>query len=221
MESEKKQEKHGVQRTRNYAFILYADSAPGNWKEILEDTHVPMLISPYHDRDVNPDGTQKKPHWHVFVMFDSVKTKKQFEELRNLVNGVGSENIQSSRGYARYLCHLDSPEKAKYEKKDVLELNGADYEQVMYRPTDDILMLGEMMEYCKEHKIDCFAEFAMDCKENNPDWFVSLAHRTTYFMDKFIKSLSWAAQKRAESGRGKLMYLVNPETGEKEREIYV
>lgn len=207
-------------RTRYYAFIVYQESAPDNWKEVLESTHIPMLISPYHDKDENPDHTQKKPHWHVLVMYESLKSKKQFEELRDLIGGVGSEKVASVRGYARYLCHLDNPEKAQYEKSEVTALSGANYDVTTSLPTDDISMLGEMMDYCMSNRIDSFADFAMDCKKNNPDWFMSLAHRTTYFMDKFIKSLAWSAQKRAASGAGKLMYLIDPETGEK-KEIYV
>ena len=106
-------------RTRNFATIVYEESAPKNWKEILQDFFVPVFISPYHDKDVNPDGTPKKPHWHVLIMFESVKTREQATELFSRINGVGCEKVNSLRGYARYLCHLDNPEKFQYDLDDV------------------------------------------------------------------------------------------------------
>ena len=99
--------KSGLGRTRNFATIVYEDSAPANWKEILAQTFVPAFISPYHDRDINPDGTPKKSHWHVLICFDSTKTLEQARDIFNLINGVGCEKVNSIRGYARYLCHLD------------------------------------------------------------------------------------------------------------------
>ena len=78
------------------------------------------MISPLHKDDVNPYGEVKKPHYHVIVMFDSVKTLEQFAEFADTFGGVGKEKVNSIRGYARYLCHLDNPEKAQYNPYDVV-----------------------------------------------------------------------------------------------------
>ena len=66
-------DKNGYVRTRNYACVVYADSAPSDWRDRLAATFIPSFISPYHDKDLNPTGEVKKPHWHVLIMFDSVK----------------------------------------------------------------------------------------------------------------------------------------------------
>ena len=99
-------------RTRNFATVVYPESAPDNWQEILSEQFVPAFISPLHDNDLNPTGEVKKPHYHVMIMFDSVKTREQAQDIFNLIGGVGCEIVQSLRGYARYLCHLDNPDKA-------------------------------------------------------------------------------------------------------------
>ena len=50
----------------------------------LELIGVPMAISPLHDKDLNADGTLKKPHWHIIyiasnpVTADSVR--KEYNE---------------------------------------------------------------------------------------------------------------------------------------------
>lgn len=56
-------------RTRNYATIVYPESAPPNWISILEDEHIASFISPLHDKDIENDGenTPKKAHYHVIV----------------------------------------------------------------------------------------------------------------------------------------------------------
>ena len=40
-------------RSNKWAFLLYQESAPENYLEILEEMHVPFVLSPWHDKDVN------------------------------------------------------------------------------------------------------------------------------------------------------------------------
>ena len=54
-------------RTRNFATVIYLDSAPSNWQEILSDLHVQAFVSPYHDKDKNANNEDKKPHYHVMI----------------------------------------------------------------------------------------------------------------------------------------------------------
>ena len=46
-------------RARTWTFIVYPESAPQNWRELLDECHVSWVESPLHDKDVNPDGTVK------------------------------------------------------------------------------------------------------------------------------------------------------------------
>ena len=104
-------------KTRNWAFIVYPDSVPlgdnsGWWKEILRSQNIPMFISPLHTPVINSnDEHERKAHYHVIVMYDGPKTYKQAKELSLLVNGSNPIRIESLRGYARYISHLDNPEK--------------------------------------------------------------------------------------------------------------
>ena len=121
----------GRGRTRNYGTIVYPESAPQDWQTILAEMCIPCFISPLHDSDINPDGETKKPHYHVMIMFEGVKTVEQATEIFNQIGGVGHEIVQSARGYARYLCHLDNPEKHQYSPDDVKAYGGADYVSVI------------------------------------------------------------------------------------------
>ena len=135
---------YGSGRTRNYATVVYPDSAPENWIEILSECFIPAFISPIHDKDTNPTGEVKKAHYHVILMFDTVKTKEQAIDVFNKVNGVGCEVVNNLRSMARYLCHLDNPDKYQYSKDDVISLCGADYLSIIGSASDKYLALAEM-----------------------------------------------------------------------------
>ena len=92
-------------RSRNFATVVYPESAPNDWQEILSSHFVPSFVSPLHDKDKNPTGEDKKPHYHVVVMFEGKKSDEQVKEVFDSIGGVGLEKVQSIRGYARYLCH--------------------------------------------------------------------------------------------------------------------
>lgn len=192
MDSQEKNIKsQSTKRTRNFATVIYPDSAPHNWSEILSEQFVPAFISPLHDKDLNPTGEPKKPHYHVVIMFDSVKTKEQAIELFSKIGGVGCEVVQSIRGYARYLCHLDNPEKAQYCQESVRSLCGADYPNVIGLVTDKYKAIGEMIDFCEENNIVSYSKLLKYCRMERFDWFRVLCDNGTVVMKEYLKSKSW------------------------------
>lgn len=178
-------------RYRNYATVVYPESAPENWQSIISESKLPVFISPLHDKDINADNTPKKPHYHVMVMYDSTKTKAQAEEFFRTINGVGCEVVNSTRGYARYLCHLDNPEKAQYSIEDVKAYGGSDYIQAIGTAADKAKSIREMMHYIEENDITCFADLALYATDNRSDWFDTLINSGAYFVKEYIKSRTW------------------------------
>lgn len=184
---------NGRGRTRNFATIVYPESAPNEWQDILAQQFIPAFISPLHDKDVNPTGEPKKEHYHVVIMFDSVKTEEQAKEIIDLIGGVGLEKVNSIRGYARYLCHLDNPEKAQYDESSVRSLCGADYINTIGLITDKYKAISEIIDYCKEYNIFSFSDLLEYCKEERFDWFRVLCDNGTYVVEKYLKSKSWTS----------------------------
>lgn len=189
---------NGKGRTRNFATVVYPESAPSNWQDLLSDQFVPAFISPIHDRDINPDDEIKKSHYHVVVMFDSVKTKEQAEDLFKLIHGVGCEIVQSIRGYARYLCHLDNPEKFQYQIEDVRSLCGADYVSTIGLATDKYKAISEMIDYCEFNNVDSYSDLLNYCRMNRFDWFRVLCDNGTLVMKEYLKSKSWTEYSRTK-----------------------
>lgn len=181
-------------RTRNWATIVYPESAPENWVAVLDEQHIPAFISPLHDKDNNANGEPKKPHYHVMVMFEGPKTREQAEAVFKLIAGVGCEVVQSMRGMARYLCHLDNQgDKHVYEIADVKCLSGADYLEVIGLPTDVEKGISEMMDFVDTYDVKSFAALCRYAKAYRRDWFKLLVHNCSYIMDKYIKSVAWEA----------------------------
>lgn len=182
----------GKGRTRNYATVVYPESAPENWQEILSQQFVPAFISPLHDKDVNPTGELKKAHYHVVIMFEGVKTKEQALAIFDKIGGVGCEIVQSIRGYSRYLCHLDNPEKVQYPQEDVRSLCGADYPGTIGLVTDKYKAISEMIDFCKNHDIYSYSDLLEYCRMERFDWFRVLCDNGTVVMKEYLKSRKWS-----------------------------
>ena len=200
-------EKNTTKRTRNFACIVYPESAPTDWQEILTQQFVPTFISPLHKDDFNPTGEQKKEHYHVMIMFDGVKTSEQAKEIFNKIGGVGCDVVQSIRGYARYLCHLDNPEKAQYKTDEVICLCGADYVGTIGLAIDRHKAIGEMQEFCDMYDVTSFCLLSKYARVHRTDWFRILCDCGAIYMREYLKSKKWTD----EEG---ISHITDPKTGE-------
>lgn len=118
-----------VVQSRSWTFVLYPESCPEDWQERL--VGVPFLRSPLHDRDINPDNTLKKAHWHVLVSFPNQKTLNQMQALCASLNAPSPQIVKDTRAMARYFLHLDNPEKAQYAKEDMFVGGGFDLDNAL------------------------------------------------------------------------------------------
>lgn len=186
-----------AQRARSYATIVYPDSAPADWMEKLEELHVPCLISPLHDKDINPDGTPKKPHFHVLLLFESVKSPQQVKEMLKKVKSVGCEKVNSVRGYTRYLCHLDNPEKHQYNPAGVQSLSGADYQSTVELASDRRETSREIISFCREYGIISFSSLIEYADAYREDWLVYLS-KSGWLVKEYLKSKAWSIEHGAD-----------------------
>lgn len=201
-------------RVRNYATVVYPESAPENWQDILSDAHIPAFISPLHDSDVNPGGEPKKQHYHVMLMFEGKKSAKQATEVFDTIGGVGCEKVNSIRGYARYLCHLDNPEKAQYVPEQVRALCGADYTATIGLATDKYKAIREMIVFCQDNDVHSYADLLEYCAEERMDWFRVLCDCGTVVIKEYLKSRTWTRKQLSAKPIGCDTEACDPETGE-------
>lgn len=175
-------------RKRNFATVVYPESAPDDWLDFLQELCIPCFISPLHDSDCNPDGEIKKPHYHVLLMFEGKKSDKQVKEIFDCIGGVGSPAVHSIRGYARYLCHLDNPEKTQYLPEDVICFGGADYSDICSLPSDRYKIIGDIIDYCEDNYIYSYAQLLTYARFNRGDWFRILCDSGTFVIREYLKS---------------------------------
>lgn len=177
-------------RTRNWNFIVYPESAPENWVQILDDAHVPWVQSPLHDQDINADGSPKKPHWHCTIMFDSLKTPDQVKELLSPLNCTIPIVCNSPRGSVRYMAHMDNPEKHQYSTSDIVPHQGADIiELLKLTASCRHDMLNDMMAFVISHDVKEFSDLVEYAFTYHPeDWLPMLYDSCTLFMKSYITS---------------------------------
>ncbi|MBR2289338.1 MAG: replication protein [Clostridia bacterium] len=197
----------GQGRTRNYATVVYEESAPKNWRNILSDCLVPAFISPYHKDDINADGTPKKPHWHILIMFDGVKSPEQAKEIFAKIGGVGCEKVNVLRGYARYLCHLDNPDKAQYDISEVTALCGADYQDIISLASDKYKVIEEMIDFCEKYQVYSFYLLSKYAFKNRDTWKKALADNSAIFMREYLQSKRWSEEYKQKN-------IIDIDTGE-------
>lgn len=177
-------------RFREWLFIVYPDSAPENWEDILNERHLTWAHSPLHEYDVNPDGEIKKAHWHCIMTFEGVKSYQQICDIIEPLNCTIPKVCDNVRGAIRYFWHLDNPEKYQYNPNEVYCFGGFDVKAAC-KPT-----AGERYRYIREmqlwvietrciHLRDLF-DYAAENRWQ--DWYPVLCDSATYVMEKYILS---------------------------------
>lgn len=178
-------------RSRCWIFEIYPESCIKDWKKIIKTYQVACYISPIHDKDTDENGDLKKPHYHIMLYFSSKKGFNQVNEIVNKVKGVGCFICYNKRMYARYLIHLDNPEKYQYNKNEVEQINTSDYLEIIQDAKTKSEIISEIMDYCDQNKIYSFAVLMRYSRDNRSDWFQILINgRSTYLIKEFQKSAS-------------------------------
>lgn len=177
-------------RTRNWTFILYPDSAPANWREIVNSWHVEAAASPLHDADQNGDGSEKKQHWHVAVFFDGPKSYEQICAMIEPLHCTIPVRVASMRSLIRYFVHLDNPDKHQYSVEDIISFGGFDVDAALDL-TGALLRqaVADMTRYILVQGFTEFADFAEYCLLNNMEWFNVLTDKRTVYFRTLLASM--------------------------------
>ena len=188
--------KQPYKRGRNWAIVVYPDSVPENWLEILKME--PVAISPLHDKDVTAEGEIKKAHYHLVLSYKGSKSFEQIDELARMLRAPIPERISSLTGAVRYLTHMDDPDKYQYDSRDILLFGGFDLESVLGLSTGDKRqLLRDMIEFINKNNVIHLVDFTNYClsDEAPAGWFEILTERNTLFLKEYIKSM-WQKNKK-------------------------
>lgn len=210
-------------RNTNWQLIGYPESLDLFWKDLLNQDTKNWYISPLHDRDIftkdeqhkegdvtytHKAGEKKKPHYHVLVQFDSLKSWEQVKEWADSLGFAMIQSVMSWCGSLRYLCHLDGGKgKEAYNVKDVECLHD-DYLTAINIATDKEVITKDIITYIKTENIRDFSDLVGRALEGGSEW-VAEVRRYAYFYRSLCESVAFKASRRALSPHGKAFAALN------------
>ena len=190
MAQKKSNGKSGDNRARTWAAVIYPDSAPKNWKELLDDQHIAWACSPLHEFDTNATGEVKKAHWHIVLSFDGKESYEQICDILAPLNAPIPQRCHDLRGMVRYFAHLDNPEKHQYNVAEIEPHGGLDI-AIALQPSasERYALIGEMVDFVKAERITEFKDLMDYALANRrEDWFPLLCDSCSFVMQQYIKS---------------------------------
>lgn len=175
---------------RNWAFVVYPESLPKNWEEIIIETGLPMVFSPLHDKDINPTGEVKKSHYHVICYYDNTTTVKNVKEnVTDRLNGTIPIKLENMSGMYRYHLHLDNPEKYQYDDRDRKFFNGFDVNKVdSLTYTEISKILRDIQILIKDNKIYEYSDLLDFLLDNELFNMWDVARNHTILLNSYITS---------------------------------
>lgn len=188
-------------RSRNWATIIYPDSAPENFRDIISELMIEALLSPLHTDQDEEKQLEKKPHYHLEIKFSTMKSKDQTLEIVSKFGGVGAEAVNDFRAYARYLCHLDQPNKKQYDPKEVRSFGSLDYLEIIEASADKYKIVGEIMDYIDQHPQEIknsFSRLLRVARIENESWFRHLCDDCAYIIKEYLTSKDWDERRAIE-----------------------
>ena len=121
-------------KSKYYCAVLYPSSKSYDTDKLIKalaQEHLTFAVSPIHDKDVEEDGSPKKAHYHLLLVYSSATTLNNIKGWFKAC-GMPESDLHSVRvcasgvGYFRYLAHKDNPEKAQYNESDIRIFNDSD-----------------------------------------------------------------------------------------------
>lgn len=189
-----------VVKGRNWAFLVYPESLPSNWEDIITETGLPMAFSPLHDKDVNPNGEEKKPHYHVICYYENPTTNRAVKEyVTDKLNGTIPIKLESMVGMYRYHLHLDNPEKYQYDDRDRRFFNGFDVHKVSALTYTEISkILRQVQQFIIENKILEYADLLDILLDNELFTMWDVARNNTLLLNTYITSRRYKTKKEKQ-----------------------
>lgn len=155
--------------------------------------------SPLHDKDIIKSGPRsgetKKAHWHVVFQYALTKSvKKRFNKLCGLSENFMHQDVHDGAKMLRYLCHEDNPEKAQYDKKDIMVTDFFDWEYCMkYLKHGSKSYLKELCDIVISNEIYEYADFAELLLQNENEELTEYAFRHEAKIKHLIDSRRYRA----------------------------
>lgn len=183
-------------KKRNWAFVLYPESAPADWVEQLQSTGLPCAISPIHDKDINPDNSPKKAHYHVILCYTGPTSFNVVKSITDALNQPIPQALEQIKGYYRYFTHKDNPEKAQYDERNIRTLNGFSIRDYVELTSSEVVKLKiKVQQLIRKHNITEYAPLMDALLDSKMYTEYEIASNYALFFTKYIKSRKYNSQR--------------------------
>lgn len=177
-------------KKRYWAFVLYPESAPENWRDLLQQTGLACAISPLHDKDINPTGETKKEHYHIILCYSGPTTFNTVKKITESLNQPIPIALEQVRGYFRYLTHKDNPEKYQYNEKYITTINDFDIDNYNDLSVSQVkAIMVDILKICRDNEITEYKDLLDLLLESDLDSYLDVAMNHTVVFNTYICSL--------------------------------
>lgn len=194
-------------KSRDWAFIWYPDNEKkitiGEVIDYLEEIGQQCAISPIHNRDKYTQedydkwirknesipewivGDLKKEHYHILLHYNGPTTFNNVNEICKQLGATIPKKIVSCGKYYKYLAHIDSEDKAKYNPEEIKRLN----DFTITLSDDEILLLKiAILEDIKVNNIVEYRDLCDFYKDMGDLERLNLVSQKVNFFSKYINS---------------------------------
>lgn len=187
----------------HWAAVIYPESLPPDWEDKLRLSGHIVAVSPLHDKDLDKHGQLKKPHYHMILTKRNggkYTYRTAAAVTQGMLHGTIPIRLESPRGYYRYLCHLDNPDKARYREEDIIRINGFDPEDFCDLTAAEVDELRvEITKLIRTEDIDNYADLVDKIQEAGSKAALRVVCTQTLFFREYI----YGHRKRREAQRAK------------------
>lgn len=186
-------------KKRNWTFVLYPESAPEDWREIIKISGLMAAVSPLHDKDKNPLGDEKKAHYHVLLVYSGPTTYNAVAKFTASLNATVPQALESVRGMYRYFSHKDNPEKYQYDESEITTYNGFNIADLVELSKSEVNELkAKILKLIRDVGIVEYASLIDFLVDNGMLAEYDVAINNTFFFNTYICSKRNAEKAIAE-----------------------
>lgn len=179
-------------RYRDWTLLVYPDSCPDNWIQILNDQFLCFCISPLHEPELDRDG-EYKPHWHVIISYGGKKSYEQVRFDTIALNGTIPVRVKNKIGLIQYLIHLNDPDKPQYNVNDIKCFYGFDKfvdEAFKLARSDVNQIMSDIQDYIVKQGIDEY-KVLWEISAEMPQWRYVLNMYNCNSINRLINSMRY------------------------------
>lgn len=176
-------------KAKYWTFLVYEDSSPSNWQELLKDTNVALAISPIHDQDLTENGELKKSHYHVVLAFSNTTTYNNALEIAKSVGANIVKKVFSMNGIYEYLTHENEENKIHYNKNDIIKMNNFNLNEydVATRKTEELNDFKLLLNIIISNNITTLSKLFEIISDSNNENLFKILKSNAYLINCLVK----------------------------------